>query len=194
MSNVFIGDSVTDCDRLTFPPLGNGWVREIVNINNLQDVINVGISGNRLVDLELRWHRDVIENKPTRLTIDIGINDMWRRYDRNEPTSVEEFEASYDNLLRITRLNLDLELVLCEPFLLHVRPEMKIWREDLDPKISVVHKMAAKYQAKLVKFDEMFAKLSEIEGNEIFALDGVHPTDRGHSEMANLWISEVLNR
>lgn len=194
MSNVFIGDSVTDCDRLTFPPLGNGWVREIVNINNLQDVINVGISGNRLVDLELRWHRDVIENKPTRLTIDIGINDMWRRYDRNEPTSVEEFEARYDNLLRITKLNLDLELVLCEPFLLHVRPEMKSWREDLDPKISVVHKMAAKHQAKLVKFDEMFAKLSEIEGNEIFALDGVHPTDRGHREMANLWISEVLNR
>lgn len=192
MSNVFIGDSVTDCDRLSIPPYGHGWVNEIVKSGKLKNVINVGTSGHRLVDLDARWQRDVLENEPTRLTINIGINDTWRRYDDNDPTSVEDFESRYDRLLQTTTTLFNLDLVLCEPFLLHVRPEMATWREDLDPKIEVVHRLAAKYSAKLVKFDEMYTKLAAAEGIATLAEDGIHPTQHGHEEMAKLWISNVL--
>lgn len=192
MSNVFIGDSVTDCDRLSIPPYGHGWVNEIVKSGKLQNVINVGTSGHRLVDLDARWQRDVLDNKPSRLTINIGINDTWRRYDDNDPTSVEDFEARYDQLLQETNSQFKLDLVLCEPFLLHVRPEMATWREDLDPKIAVVHRLANKYNAKLVKFDEMFTKLAATEGIAALAEDGIHPTQHGHEAMAKLWISVVL--
>jgi lysophospholipase L1-like esterase len=192
MSNIFIGDSVTDCDRLSYPPYGSGWVNEIVKSGKISDVINVGISGHRLVDLDNRWQRDVIDNTPTRLTINIGINDTWRRYDDNDPTTVEDFSERYERLIFTTQEKFDLELVLCEPFLLHVQPEMVNWREDLDPKIEVVHKLAKEYKAKLVKFDEMFTELAKTEGIAALAEDGIHPTERGHKEMAKLWISAVL--
>jgi len=69
---------------------------------------------------------------------------------------------------------------------------MEEWREDLNPKIEVIHLLAAKYNAKLVKFDEMFSALSKFEEKETFAKDGVHPTQRGHLEMAKLWKRVVL--
>ena len=192
MSNIFIGDSVTDCDRLSIPPYGHGWVNEIAKSGRLSEIINVGTSGHRLVDLDQRWERDVWANNPTRLTINIGINDTWRRYDDNDPTSVEDFAARYDRLISSTLDKFDLDLVLCEPFLLHVRPEMATWREDLDPKIETVHDLAHRYGAKLVKFDQMFTQLAEQVGIAALAEDGIHPTERGHQEMAKLWIKSVL--
>ncbi|MEN9736646.1 MAG: hypothetical protein RL129_1357 [Actinomycetota bacterium] len=192
MSNIFIGDSVTDCDRISIPPYGHGWVNEISKSGLLSNIINVGTSGNRLIDLDKRWQSDVIENRPERLTINIGINDTWRRYDDNDPTSVEDFASRYDRLIASTLSQFEIDLVLCEPFLLHVRPEMATWREDLDPKIEVVHDLAKKYQAKLVKFDEMFTQLAASEGIAALAEDGIHPTQHGHEEMAKLWISTVL--
>jgi lysophospholipase L1-like esterase len=94
--------------------------------------------------------------------------------------------------IETTLSKFEIDLVLCEPFLLHVRPEMATWREDLDPKIAVVHDLAKKYQAKLVKFDQMFTQLAAAEGISALAEDGIHPTQRGHEVMAKLWISTVL--
>jgi lysophospholipase L1-like esterase len=192
MSNVFIGDSVTDCDRLSIPPYGHGWVNELANSGRLTDIINVGTSGHRLVDLDQRWENDVIGNNPIRLTINIGINDTWRRYDDNDPTSIEDFSERYERLIATTLEKFDLDLVLCEPFLLHVRPEMATWREDLDPKIAVIHNLASKYGSKLVKFDQMFTELAAKVGIDALAEDGIHPTQLGHREMAKLWIANVL--
>ena len=193
MKYLFIGDSVTDCDRLAYPPLGTGWVNEIAKSGKVNgEIQNVGISGNRLVDLAKRWNQDVIENKPTTLTINIGINDTWRRYDDNDPTSTEAFSDLFDQLLNETTSKIDLELVLCEPFLLHVRPEMLTWREDLDPKIEVIHNLASKYQAKLVKFDQILSAEAEKIGILDLAEDGIHPTELGHKLMAKTWLREVL--
>jgi hypothetical protein len=62
MSVVFIGDSVTDCGRDIEPPFGDGYVREISRTGILtSEIINVGTSGHRLVDLEKRWQSDVLD-------------------------------------------------------------------------------------------------------------------------------------
>ena len=95
-TTIFIGDSVTDCGRLELPPFGDGYVSRIAASGQLEgQVINVGTSGHRLVDLVERWQRDVLGHQPTRLSINIGINDTWRRYDDNDPTDVDDFEANY---------------------------------------------------------------------------------------------------
>lgn len=190
---VFIGDSVTDCGRLELPPFGDGYVREIYNSSRISgEIINVGTSGHRLVDLQARWDKDVLAHSPTRVSIAIGINDTWRRYDDNDTTLVEDFETNYRDILDRTRKACDPEFVLCEPFLLEVEKEMLTWREDLDPKIDVVHRLAQEYSAILVPFDQHFKTLStETTMNEL-AGDGIHPTPLGHIEMANLWLSKVL--
>ena len=192
MSIVFIGDSVTDCGRDIEPPFGDGYVREISRTGILTgDIINVGTSGHRLVDLEKRWQSDVLDHKPTMLSVAIGINDMWRRYDDNDPTSVEDFRDRYHRILTWTKAELNPQFVLCEPFLLHVREEMKAWREDLDPKIAVVHEMAREFRAVLVPFDQHLNALAEKMPMADIAEDGIHPTPFGHQEMARLWLKSI---
>ena len=189
---VFIGDSVTDCGRLIEPPFGDGYVFNIVQSGRLAgEIINVGISGHRLIDLENRWNVDVLAHNPTLVSVAIGINDTWRRYDDNDPTSVEDFEERYRRVLTATKAHGNPDLVLCEPFLLEVRDEMNTWREDLDPKIAVVHKMAAEFGAKLVPFDQhLKAKTKELPMVEL-ADDVIHPSKVGHQIMADLWLRTV---
>lgn len=194
MSNitVFIGDSVTDCGRLIEPPFGDGYVFNIANSTRLSgEIINVGTSGHRLVDLENRWNTDVLAHHPTLVSVAIGINDTWRRYDDNDLTSVEAFEESYRRVLTATQAQGNPKLVICEPFLLAVRDEMNTWREDLDPKIAVVHKMAAEFNAKLVPFDQRFNDLAREMSMSELAEDGIHPSKLGHQIMADLWLRTV---
>ena len=189
---VFIGDSVTDCGRLEVPPFGDGYVFNIANGTRLSgEIINVGTSGHRLVDLENRWNTDVLAHQPTLVSVAIGINDTWRRYDDNDPTSVEAFEDSYRRVLAATKAQGNPELVLCEPFLLAVRDEMNTWREDLDPKIAVVHKLATEFKAKLVPFDQCFNDLAKEMSMSELAEDGIHPSKLGHQIMADLWLRTV---
>lgn len=190
---VFIGDSVTDCDREALPPYGDGYVREIALSGRLEgELVNMGTSGHRLVDLVARWQRDVIDLRPTRVSIAIGINDTWRRYDDNDPTTVEDFERNYRSVLDESRAAGVRELVLCEPFLLPVVAEMSAWREDLDPKIDVVHRLAAEYGAGLVPFDSHLNTLAARTPMKELADDGIHPTRVGHRLMAELWLERVV--
>ena len=191
---VLIGDSVTDCDRLTMPPYGFGYVARIAaHLSDKYQITNMGTSGNRLVDLDERWQRDVIGNKPDILSIAIGVNDTWRRYDSNDPTSLEDFESRYRKLLTLTKEGVAPKFVLCEPFMLPATPEMILWREDLNPKIQAVHKLANEFDAVVVHFDQMFTAALGSHTVAELAPDGIHPLDQGHEMMAKLWIDSVLD-
>ncbi|MEO3746397.1 SGNH/GDSL hydrolase family protein [Plantactinospora sp. B5E13] len=196
---LFVGDSVTDCGRRDDPAgLGDGYVREIADtLGGAASVVNRGISGDRSRDLRARWDRDVVAARPALVSVLVGINDTWRRYDSDDPTPVADFAANYRALLaplaavRVT-------LVLVEPFLLPVSPEQVAWREDLEPKIAVVRDLAREYQAALVPADAALNAIGDPAG---LAPDGVHPGHRGHRALAELWrdhaaeaVSTVLRR
>jgi lysophospholipase L1-like esterase len=188
---VFAGDSVTDCGRRDDPEmLGDGYVRNLFDALGppRPRIVNVGISGNRAVDLEARWQADVLAHQADLVSVLIGINDTWRRYDEDDPTSTEDFEASYRALLE----PLQTKLVLIEPFLLAVKDEQHTWREDLDPKIEVVRRLAAEYDAILVPADVEFTRQAALVGATTLADDGVHPTAAGHRLLADLWRRTVL--
>jgi lysophospholipase L1-like esterase len=72
-----------------------------------------------------------------------------------------------------------------------VRDEMNTWREDLDPKIAVVHKLATEFNAKLVPFDQRFNDLAGEMSMSELAEDGIHPSKLGHQIMADLWLRTV---
>ncbi|HEY9334683.1 SGNH/GDSL hydrolase family protein [Kribbella sp. NPDC050459] len=189
---VFAGDSVTDCGRRTDPSgLGDGYVRELSDElgERRPAIVNAGISGNRAADLAARWSADVLAHDPSLVSILIGINDTWRRYDENDPTTPEDFEASYRSLLD----PLSCPVVLMEPFLLPVKDGQEEWREDLDPKLEVVRKLAVEYGAILVPTDVELTKQAASAGAATLAGDGVHPTAAGHRALADLWRRYVLD-
>jgi acyl-CoA thioesterase I len=188
---VFAGDSVTDCGRRDDPVgLGDGYVKNLYDAFGPQRprIVNAGISGHRAVDLAARWQTDVIAEQPDLVSVLVGINDTWRRYDEDDPTSTESFEHSYRELLD----GVTAQLVLVEPFLLAVKEEQRSWREDLDPKIEVVRRLAAEYDALLVPADVEFNRQAAAVGATTLADDGVHPTAAGHQLLADLWHRTVL--
>ncbi len=193
------GDSITDAGRMLDPNgMGSGYANILSAMmtalypeKNIT-FINRGISGNRVKDLKERWKRDCIDLKPDWLSILIGINDCWRRYDSNDPTSVQQFYDGYKRILDETRAKLpDTKIILMEPFVLHINEERASWREDLDPKINAVRKLAAEYKTIFIPLDSAFASASIKSRPEIWAADGVHPTQAGSALLANEWLKAV---
>ena len=194
------GDSITDAgrSRTNDEDLGRGyagmvaaWVSAAWPQRGVR-FVNRGISGNRAVDLRARWQTDCLDLRPDLVSIMIGINDTWRRYDSHDPTSADAFETSYRSILTDVREKLDAQIVLCEPFLLPVPPDRRAWRVDLDPKIAVVRELAREYAATLVPLDGVFAQASTRREPAFWAPDGVHPTPAGHALIAQAWLRTVF--
>ena len=191
---LFTGDSVTDCGRREDHDghLGSGYVRNIARSGwaTGRRVVNTGINGNRMVDLAARRQRDVLAHAADIVSVLIGVNDTWRRYDDKEPTTAESFENDYRRLLEPIA-QAGSRLVLVEPFLLPVTDDQHAWREDLDPKIDVVHRLAVDYGAVLVAADAGLTQSAAALGATAITLDGVHPTSVGHELLASLWLEAV---
>jgi acyl-CoA thioesterase-1 len=153
--------------------------------------INRGIGGDRAIDLCSRWQEDCLDLHPTWVSILVGINDTWRRYDSNDPTSTEAYESAYRTILEQTSVNLNARLILCEPFVLPVTDEQTTWREDLDPKIAIVRRLAREFKALYLPLDGIFAQAATRREPAFWASDGVHPTNEGHALIAQSWLRTV---
>lgn len=196
---LFQGDSVTDAgrSRINDSELGRGYPNMISAFFSAMypekkvKFINRGISGNRVRNLQSRWKEDCLDLKPDWVSILIGINDCWRRYDSNDPTSVEDYEKSYRDILIRTVNETDARLILCEPFVLPVPEDRKRWREDLDPKIQVVRHLALEFNAILIPYDGIYAAACATREPAFWAADGVHPTYAGHALMSIEWLKAV---
>ncbi|WP_431279209.1 SGNH/GDSL hydrolase family protein [Leifsonia poae] len=181
---VFVGDSITDCGRDRSDPtsLGEGYVRIIADTlagrGGDVDVRNVGVSGDRAVDLEARWAQDVVVAEPDVLTLYVGVNDMWRRFDSDDPTSPEAFEATLRRLLDALPEH-GPRLLFIEPFFLPFAPGQQEWVDDLDAKRAVVRRVAAEHGATLVPLQERMSAAVAESGLDAIAPDGVHPTPSG---------------
>ncbi|QBD76536.1 GDSL family lipase [Ktedonosporobacter rubrisoli] len=196
---LFQGDSITDAgrDRLDPRSMGAGyamiassWFQALYPSKNV-NFLNRGIGGDRAKDLLKRWQKDCLDLHPSWVSILVGINDTWRRYDSNDPTSTQDYEDVYRSLLERTKAALNARLILCEPFVLSVSADRETWREDLDPKIDVVRKLAREYGALYVPFDGLFAQAAAQRESAFWAADGVHPSPAGHALMAQAWLRAV---
>lgn len=187
---VIQGDSVTDSGRMSDPQgLGYGYARMTATaLQSLYpdyelEVYNRGISGHRTGDLVKRWNKDCLDMKPDIVTILIGINDVWRRFDSNNSTSVEVYTENYEKLMKSVK-DIGAKLIIIEPFALRAGSVSDLWRDDIDPKIHATRKLAQKYADCLISADGIFASLSLVHPPEFWAADGVHPTSEGHRIIA----------
>jgi acyl-CoA thioesterase I len=196
---LFQGDSITDAGRSreSDADLGRGyaqlvaaWFSALYPERNVT-FINRGISGNRATDLVARWQQDCLDLKPTWVSILIGINDTWRRYDANDPTPADAYTAHYRTLLEAVRHRTEARLILLEPFVLPVPEDRVHWRADLDPKIAAARALAREVGAHFVPLDGLFAAASTQREPAFWLPDGVHPSPAGHALIAQAWLRAV---
>ena len=125
---LFIGDSITDCGRRdSAAPLGDGYVSIFTEVATARyperniDWVNKGIGGNRTTHLVERWQTDVIDQRPDRLSIKIGINDL-NSFRRREPDGVaaDQYRQNYDAILTSTLRSLGEIPVLARITVLHL--------------------------------------------------------------------------
>lgn len=198
---LFYGDSVTDGDRDRNIPedLGEAYPvyvkKEYDKLFPERKVtfLNRGISGDRTCDLLRRYEKDVLALKPDFVSILIGINDTWRRYDSADPTSAKQFRENYETLLKKIKADLPAaKIMLIQPFLLDTPPDRIAWHEDLDPKIEVVNDLAQTYGDYYLRLHDRFLEMvANGTSMESIAADGVHPTLFGHREIACKWLREM---
>ena len=129
---LFQGDSITDAGRnreqqgvVNGPYGGTGYGYPLfASARLLADqpqaglqFYNLGISGNRVVDLYARWKIDALNIKPDILSILIGVNDTWHEKARQNGVEVPRYEMIFRMLLEWTKKELpETKLVLMEPF------------------------------------------------------------------------------
>ena len=197
------GDSISDAYRssnfqdLRFFPcgedLGIGFPKMVeaavaAKYPNLDvKFYNRAISGNRTCDLVERWQKDCLDICPDILIMLIGINDVWRKFDANDPTSTDQFEKNYRYLLESARsVNPDLKIILLEPSYLNAPGEFTDrFRAELLDKIEVVRRLEKKFNAWYIPMDGILAGLStRTEMTKWVFDDGVHYTNCGHGVAA----------
>ena len=200
---LFQGDSITDTGRTgsadPAASLGYGYPAKIAETLATKyadlgiNVINRGISGDRTWDLLKRWDKDCIDIKPDYFSLLIGVNDTWRRYDSGMITTAEEYEANMRTLLDRVVKETNAKIILLNIFLLDVTPDKAEMRPDLVEKQEVISRLIKDYDVIYVdiqkKFDEMVANGTPMTD---LSEDGVHPSDFGHSVIAEEWLKNVL--
>ncbi len=196
-SIVFIGDSITDADRFepAYRPFGYGYVHFVAyrllakypeyNIS----VINTGISGDTIRDLDYRWEKDCLSHKPDILSVLIGINDVFRQYTGALDTAVllDEYQLTYKRLLSVVKEKYNCRLILMEPFMFcddKTNPAYK----SLLQYIHVVGALAEEFDAVLVPLQELLDKKIKQVPPEKFSEDMVHPYVWAHAWIAERWL------
>ena len=200
---LFIGDSITDCERGKpngeglFNALGRGYVALVDALLQATypelgiRVVNKGIGGNTVRDLKARWETDVTEQKPDWLAVMIGINDVWRQFDlpfiKDWHVYLDEYETTLRGLVRQSKPQVR-ELVLMTPFYIETN-KSDAMRAKMDEYGAVVRRIAESEGALFVDTQAAFDRVLETLYPGTLAWDRVHPTQAGHMILARAFLN-----
>lgn len=204
---LFTGDSITDCGRArpvgeAAYGLGEGYVKLISGMLTAYipekkiHVMNTGISGNRVRDLEVRWKSDVLDLNPDWLSIMIGINDIWRHFDCPfqplEWVDKEEYVSTYRRLIECT-IDKVKGIVLMTPFYTDFNyddPMTKMVSEYADEVKNLATEYGLVFCDVQKEFDDVQKKLHHME----LSSDRVHPNGGhmpGHFIIAKAFLKAI---
>jgi len=202
---VFIGDSITDCERTRpigeglFDGIGKGYVSFVegflmaIHPAEAIRLVNMGTSGDTVLDLKKRWKTDALDLKPDWLSIMIGVNDVWRQFDLPRQKEIHVIPKVYEKtLLELaskTRPKLK-GLIIMAPFYLEPNREDPM-RKRMDQYGAICKKVARKSDAIFIDTQAVFDDLlTHMHANAI-AWDRVHPNTIGHSVIARAFLNAI---
>jgi lysophospholipase L1-like esterase len=205
MKILFFGDSITDAGRARtanghIDELGFGYVRVLADRLVGADpekyqVINRGISGNRIVDLYARVKCDVWNEEPDLISILIGINDIWHEIGHKNGVELDRFERVYRMLIEDTiKVLPNTKMILCEPFVLEGCATVEEGTNKFErfceayDYAKVVEKLTKEFNFPYVKLQQKFTEKAKTSKAEYYLADGVHPHTAGATLIADEWM------
>ncbi len=203
---LFQGDSITDAGRDKKKQAANdgaslgrgypfflagGLLADHADLN--LTIHNRGISGNKVPDLDKRWQKDCLDLKPAVLSILVGVNDIWHKLSGKYDGTPEVYRDGFSALLERTKKSLpDVQLVICEPFVLRCGAVTDSWFPEFETRRAYAEEVAGKFDTLWVPFQQEFdAAVADGTKPAYWARDGVHPTHAGHALMAKTWRETV---
>ncbi len=201
---LFQGDSITDGARGRSEDLnhimGHGYqfiVAAKLYLDNADkniNIVNRGVSGNRISDIYARWDEDALDINPTVLSILAGVNDAHFAHLDGTGSSPSEYKEIYKKMLSLSKeKNPDLDIILMEPFTGKFEDEGKdkYFRDYVSALSDKVKELSAEFGAVFVPLQDAFdLYMKEIEPKRLI-WDGVHPTVMGHEIIARRWLEVV---
>ncbi|MFA6960933.1 MAG: SGNH/GDSL hydrolase family protein [Opitutaceae bacterium] len=121
-------------------------------------IVNQGLSGNTVRDLQTRWRQDVLDLRPDWLSIMIGINDAWRLFDMPLQSELhvppDEYEERLEELVASTRPKLD-GMILMSPYVIEPN-RAEPMRALMDRYGEIVQRIARAHDAVFVDVQAAF--------------------------------------
>ncbi len=200
---LFIGDSITDCGRDRpvgmLAGLGSGYVNLVHGMMGAWRpeaepvILNLGISGNRVTDLRDRWQQDVLDLKPDWISVMIGINDVWRHFDRphevQSQVGEETYEVVYDQLITQTLPHVK-GMIILPPFYLEPNKDEPM-RAMMDRYGNVARKLANKHGCLFGDVQAAFDRYMAVRPTQRLCGDRVHPGLTGHMIIARCFLETI---
>lgn len=146
-------------------------------------VINAGISGHKVPDLQARIDRDVLSKDPTVVFIYIGINDVWHGANGTKP---DAFEAGLRDLITKFQAR-GILVVLATPTVIGEQPiGTNANDKQLDEYADISRKVAKDMKVELCDLRRTFADTITAGGekHQRLTADGVHLSDAGNALVA----------
>ncbi len=195
---LFIGDSISDYDRQrpVGEGLGDAWgTSYVADVGSLLcsmypelglRIVNMGVSGNQVRHLDQRWETDVLALQPDWVSVLIGINDVWRQFDKpqipEEHVLPAEFAETYERLI-VKTLPRVKGMILMTPFFMEPN-RSDAMRARMDEYGAIVRGLAEKYSLVFVDlqagWDALFHHMHPCH----IAWDRIHPNNVGHMYIA----------
>lgn len=201
---VFAGDSITDMGSGNpvgeglFDSLGHGYVRVVENMLAAYypelriRVTNSGIGGNTSRTLLERFDRDVIDLKPSWVSICIGVNDVWRQFDcpamLDSQVMPEEYSENLEAMILKSK-QVAKGVFILSPFIIeHNREDWM--RKRMDEYVAISKELSKKHGCIFVDMQAMFEKYCSVRYSEYLAWDRIHPNQVGATLMANEFLKK----
>ena len=194
---VFQGDSITDAGRSRDNDdyRGNGYptlVAARLGADHPGEIrfLNRGVSGDRVVDINSRIKRDLINLKPDYLSILIGINDVWHELggNRNGVANPKYYRTYCEIIEEVQTMCPGVKIFILEPFVLKAAAttgDWNVFRNETALRARSAKAVAEKYGLIFVPLQETFDALCDKAEPSYWLLDGVHPSAMGHQVIAD---------